>query len=123
MLLLANWFACSVRCQFERTGLFHGTGQVETTVRKATGGFDGPESDMCGWMTNGGLELPDTSVPVPYFSPTPLVAFQDSPFSELSALAREPRVHSEWSLAPPELRASFHFIFRNALPARAPSLA
>lgn len=124
MFLLANWFACTLRCQFEGTDRVRGSTQVEITAQKGISDQDGPDSGICDWMASGGLEYSDASVPAPEFSSAPLVDFQHSAFSEsLVSSAREPQAQCEQSQAPPELRASFHFVFRNALPARAPSFA
>lgn len=123
MLVLANWFACTVHCQLEKTGLFHKGAQAGVSAHKATSDINGLDSDICDWVVSGGLHVSDNRVAAPEFSPAPLVAFLAFALSDLAVLADEPQVQCERSLAPPELRSSFHFVFRTALPARAPSLA
>lgn len=122
--MVTNWFACALHCQMESTGL----------LRKGTADRAGPpgsshakgdvgqaEGDVCGWMTDGGLSVPDGQIALP----APLVALVPAavPFcdSSLAILIHEQVVPGRWSLAPPETRSSIHFVDRTALPARAPS--
>jgi hypothetical protein len=127
VLLLANWFACTLHCQLEKQGLFskrtalgaHG-GISDQSVVSTLGDDD---SNVCDWVTTGGLQVSDNRVSAPEFFPAPLVAFLGIAFSDLVILFDEPRSQCQRSVAPPELRSSFHFVFRTALPARAPSIA
>lgn len=123
MLVLVNWFTCTVHCQFEKAGLFHKSAKAEVAAQKATPDIASLDSDICDWVTTGGLHFSDSRVSAPEFSPASLVAFLAFAFSDLAALADEPQVRNEWGLAPPELRSSVHFAFRTALPARAPSIS
>jgi hypothetical protein len=123
MVLLATWFACTLHCQFEKDGPFHNAAaQASIHSEAAHCDLDDADSHVCDWVTTGGLHVSDSRVSAPEFVAVPLFAFLGIVFSDL-LIPPEPSSQSERSVAPPELRASFHFVFRTALPARAPSIA
>lgn len=123
MLVLVNWFTCTVHCQLETAGLFHKSAKEGVAAHKATSDITSSDSDICDLVATGGVHLSDNRVSAPECSLAPVIAFLAFALPDLAVLADGPQLQCERSLAPPELRSSFHFVFRTALPARAPSLA
>lgn len=124
LLMVTNWFACALHCQMESTGLLH---QAAAGNRGAHGSAhvtmvgSHSDGDVCSWMADGGLNVPDCRLSLPQPLVTLIAAAVQSSDSTLAILFDEPLVPGRWSLAPPELRSSIHFADRTALPARAPS--
>jgi len=125
MLMLVTWFTCTIHCQLEKEGLFRKAAAQAaiSTHSVASTASDEADSNVCDWVTTGGLQFSDARVSAPDFFPVPVIAFLGIAFSDLVLRPDESCGQSEWSVAPPELRASFNFVFRTALPARAPSIA
>jgi hypothetical protein len=125
MLVLVNWFACTLHCELEKTGLLRKASPAGNSTKPSVSETRGNvDSDVCDWVANGGLDASGLRVTAPEFAAVPLLAFVGSNLGDLAALPDEPCVQRQGSLAPPELlRPSVHFVCRTALPARAPSLA
>ena len=122
MLVLANWFACTVHCQLEKTGLLHKLAGHSATVGVQTVA-DASDEDcqICDWVVSGGLQGSGSRIAAPEFVAFPLVDFLRVAFSDLIALPKSV-TQSQWSIAPPDLGSSVQFALRTALPVRAPSL-
>jgi hypothetical protein len=114
VVLLANWFACTLHCQVEQVGMSRKVAQTGTP--KA-------DSDVCGWVVSGGLDVSDSRTAVQEFTPLALIAPCSVLAADLVIFSDEMRVQNKWSVAPPEMRASFQFLLRTALPARAPGVS
>lgn len=121
MLLLVTWFTCTLHCQLEKDGLFRDVAaQTGADSESEDCELADASSHICDWVTSGGLHSPESRVSAPEF--IPLLAFLGFAFPDL-LIPPEPSSQCDRSVAPPELRSSVHFVFRTALPARAPSIA
>jgi hypothetical protein len=122
LLLLANWFACTVHCQLEQTGLLHEVVAYSANdVQTFSDGCYNEESQVCDWIVSGGLQVSDSRVSAPEFSALPLAAFLHAALSDAIECS-DPAGCNQSSTVPPELVSSVLFVLRTALPARAPSL-
>lgn len=122
LLLLANWFVCTVHCQLEQTGL-----GKEVASHSAVGGVQAvsdacceADSNVCDWIVSGGLQVSQSRVSAPQFIALPLAPFLQVDSTDIITLS-EPSACNESRIVPPEFSSSVLFVLRTALPARAPS--
>ena len=111
-----------LHCQLEKTGLAHHfAGNSPVSVHTLSNSGDDGDSQICDWITSGGLQTSESRVCAPEFVASPFAFFLSIALSDVIML---PMLggQAQSSLAPPELASSVQFVLRTALPVRAPSL-
>lgn len=111
-----------VHCQLAKTGLAHNiAGNSPLSVQNISDSDDANDSQICDWVTSGGLQFSESRVSAPAFVASPFAIFLSIALSDVITLPR-PGGQVQSSIAPLELASSVQFALRTALPVRAPSL-
>lgn len=118
VLVLTVWAACTAHCAIENL-----SGAAELPCCHEEGGQSdrspaAPGHCVCSAIQAGGYVSPDSalSIPLPFDG---LCLFEVAPHNEDSVARPE---HVEPAISPPGDLKPWQFLFRAALPARAPSL-
>ena len=122
LLVLANWFACTVRCELEKIHFDHHSAVHDTaSIQSQSSTTTDEDCRVCDWVMAGGCKTPESRIAVPVF-----VAALTPAFLNLSPpdnfFPPKYSSHAGWSAPPPEQAAIFLSVCRTALPVRAPSI-
>lgn len=122
LLLLANWFVCTVHCQLEQTGLCKevATHSAVVGVQTVSDACFDADASVCDWIVSGGLQVSKSRVSAPQFIALPLATFLHDALTD--TIKPSPGGDHQSRSVPPELVSSVLFDLRTALPARAPSI-
>lgn len=122
LLLLGTWFPCAANCQLMMSRAAQNLVEHhDASFQTAFNAGSDEDCQICDWVATGGCEQSETKVVAPEFATVVVPSFCQTILDE-QLLALKSGCQTEWSTAPPELAATYHFAFRTALPPRAPSL-
>ena len=118
LLVLANWFACTGHCAFERTSLPASVTAGVNLQSQAACVTPEESHHICDWVLSGGYAFSETRVTLPAFAP-----HMDAVLALLhrELLSQEECGVSDCGIDPPRPISTFLFVCRTALPVRAPS--